>query len=108
VSRSIEAWIDDQAAVRKKRNLVRTLGVRSPDSGIVDLAGNDYLGLATDQRVIDAAARALRVWGTGATASRVVTGSTALHEELEDYLSHRATWQIWALSRRWVVRERSF
>ncbi len=84
---SFDSWLDDQAAVRAKRNLVRTLGVRWPDSGIVDLAGNDYLGLATDQRVIDAAARALQVWGTGATASRVVTGSTALHEELEHYLA---------------------
>jgi 8-amino-7-oxononanoate synthase len=54
---------------------------------LIDLAGNDYLGLSRDPRVISAAADALRVWGTGSTASRLVTGTTALHEELESELA---------------------
>jgi len=87
MSRSVDAWLDQQAAVRAKRGVVRRLSVRSADSTIVDLAGNDYLGLATDQRVIAAAARALEVWGAGATASRVVAGTTVLHAELEVYLA---------------------
>jgi 8-amino-7-oxononanoate synthase len=46
-------------------------------------AANDYLGLASDERVSEAAARAAREVGTGAGASRLVTGDTGLHRELE-------------------------
>ncbi|MGH3519012.1 MAG: 8-amino-7-oxononanoate synthase, partial [Haloechinothrix sp.] len=53
----------------------------------IDLAGNDYLGLARDKRVVGAAAAAALRWGAGATGSRLVTGSTELHAELEHELA---------------------
>ena len=53
----------------------------------LDLASNDYLGLSGDVRLAEAAAAAARVWGTGATGSRLVTGTTALHAELEAELA---------------------
>lgn len=46
-------------------------------------AANNYLGLATDERVHRAAAEAAREIGTGAGASRLVTGDTQLHRALE-------------------------
>lgn len=46
-------------------------------------AANNYLGLTDDERVQAAAARAARAVGTGAGASRLVTGDTALHRGLE-------------------------
>jgi 8-amino-7-oxononanoate synthase len=46
-------------------------------------ASNNYLGLATDERVGDAAAAAARSVGTGAGASRLLTGDTALHHAFE-------------------------
>lgn len=46
-------------------------------------AANNYLGLATDERVQRAAAAAAREVGTGAGASRLVTGDTRLHRALE-------------------------
>lgn len=54
---------------------------------MLDLASNDYLGLARDPRVAAAAARAALRWGAGSTGSRLVTGSTRLHHELEDDLA---------------------
>ncbi len=54
---------------------------------MLDLAGNDYLGLARHPSVIAAGVDALRVWGAGATASRLVTGTTTLHEEFETSLA---------------------
>jgi len=54
---------------------------------VLDLAGNDYLGLATDPRVIEGGLAALREWGAGSTGSRLVTGSTTLHAELETELA---------------------
>ncbi|NHN47328.1 8-amino-7-oxononanoate synthase [Halostella sp. JP-L12] len=50
-------------------------------------AANNYLGLTTDERVQDAAARAAREVGTGAGASRLVTGDTGVHRELERALA---------------------
>ncbi|MCO8255542.1 8-amino-7-oxononanoate synthase [Haladaptatus sp. AB618] len=46
-------------------------------------AANDYLGLASDDRVQRAAARAADEVGTGAGASRLITGDTGLHHRLE-------------------------
>ncbi|MFT4262711.1 MAG: 8-amino-7-oxononanoate synthase, partial [Nocardioides sp.] len=53
----------------------------------LDLAGNDYLGLSRHPEVTAAAARAAVTWGAGAAASRLVTGTLGLHEELEAELA---------------------
>jgi 8-amino-7-oxononanoate synthase len=81
------AWLEPHAARRREAGLRRELRPRSADDVLIDLAGNDYLGLATDPRVIDGAMRALGTWGAGATGSRLVTGTTALHAELEAELA---------------------
>ena len=80
-------WIDEQARARRRAGLVRTLRPRPADSALLDLAGNDYLGLARHPEVTEAAARAARAWGGGATGSRLVSGSTDLHAELERELA---------------------
>ncbi len=51
------------------------------------LCSDDYLGLAADGRVRDGAARAALRWGAGAGASRLVSGTMALHGELERRLA---------------------
>lgn len=80
-------WIDEQAELRRGAGLVRTLRPRPADSPLLDLASNDYLGLARHPEVVEGAARAARTWGGGATGSRLVTGTTALHTELERELA---------------------
>jgi 8-amino-7-oxononanoate synthase len=57
---------------------------------VVAFASNDYLGLSLHPTVVAAAHEALDHWGTGAGASRLVTGSHPLHDELESAL---ATWK---------------
>jgi 8-amino-7-oxononanoate synthase len=54
---------------------------------MIDLASNDYLGLSRDPRLAEAATDAIRRWGTGAASSRLVTGTTELHLELEHHLA---------------------
>jgi 8-amino-7-oxononanoate synthase len=54
---------------------------------VLDLAGNDYLGLARHPEVVAAGVDALRTWGAGSTGSRLVTGTTTLHAELEKALA---------------------
>ncbi|MFH0517748.1 8-amino-7-oxononanoate synthase [Streptomyces sp. M41] len=80
-------WIDRQERVRSRRGLVRTLRPRPADSPLLDLASNDYLGLTRHPEVVEGAARAARTWGAGATGSRLVTGTTELHGELERELA---------------------
>ncbi|MET9831640.1 8-amino-7-oxononanoate synthase [Streptomyces sp. NPDC006385] len=80
-------WIDEQAELRRRAGLVRTLRPRPADSPLLDLASNDYLGLAHHPEVVEGAARAARTWGGGATGSRLVTGTTELHAELERELA---------------------
>ncbi|MEV4489708.1 8-amino-7-oxononanoate synthase [Micromonospora coxensis] len=81
------ATLDRRAALRAKAGLTRTLRPRAADDAVVDLAGNDYLGLATHPGVTAAAARALSAYGLGATGSRLVRGSTDVHHALEDALA---------------------
>lgn len=76
------------AAARAAVGLRRELRPRAPGpDGLIDLASNDYLGLARDPLVAEAAAAAARHWGAGSTGSRLVTGSTELHARLERALA---------------------
>ncbi|MCT2584676.1 8-amino-7-oxononanoate synthase [Actinophytocola sp. S1-96] len=84
---SVFDWLDTRADERRRAGLARRLRPRRPDSDLLDLAGNDYLGLARDKRVAGAAAAATLRWGAGSTGSRLVTGTTELHTELEHELA---------------------
>jgi 8-amino-7-oxononanoate synthase len=79
--------LEGLARTRAKAGLTRRLRPRSAGDQIVDLAGNDYLGLAVHPEVIAASARALSAYGLGATGSRLVRGSTDAHEALEAALA---------------------
>ncbi|MBQ1039432.1 8-amino-7-oxononanoate synthase [Micromonospora sp. C81] len=81
------AALDRRAELRAKAGLTRRLNPRPADDQMTDLAGNDYLGLATHPQVTAAAAAALSAYGLGATGSRLVRGSTDAHQALEDELA---------------------
>lgn len=80
----------------RSRDLERSLRVVGRRRGAVvetehgpaiDFASNDYLGLASDSRIADAAALAMRTHGVGGAASRLITGNTPEHEALETALA---------------------
>ncbi|HEY8479690.1 MAG TPA: 8-amino-7-oxononanoate synthase [Spirillospora sp.] len=78
----------EAAARRAEAGLTRTLRPRpAGPGGPADLASNDYLGLSGDPRLAEAAADAARAFGTGSTGSRLVTGTTELHAELDRRLA---------------------
>lgn len=54
---------------------------------VVNLASNDYLGLAHHPALVEAFSRAARDGGAGAMASRLVTGTRRAHSGLEDALA---------------------
>ncbi|MGH3737469.1 MAG: aminotransferase class I/II-fold pyridoxal phosphate-dependent enzyme, partial [Micromonosporaceae bacterium] len=81
-----------KAELRRRAGLARNLRVRGPADPVIDLAGNDYLGLSRHPAVVAAATRALRDYGLGATGSRLVRGTTDAHAALESELAALTGW----------------
>ncbi len=54
---------------------------------LLNFASNDYLGLASDDRLIQAAIQAIQTHGTGTTGSRLITGHRQLHRDLEQAIA---------------------
>ncbi|KJX75252.1 8-amino-7-oxononanoate synthase [Mycobacterium lepromatosis] len=81
------AWLEAVEQQLCGAGLRRSLRPRPAVATELDLASNDYLGLSRHPDVIDGGVAALRVWGAGATGSRLVTGDTILHHELESELA---------------------
>jgi len=57
------------------------------ERGVVNFAGNDYLALSADPRVVAAAKATLDAYGAGATASRLLGGTRPIHAALEAELA---------------------
>jgi 8-amino-7-oxononanoate synthase len=71
-------------------SLLRTLRITDTGAGhrvrvgdCVNFCSNDYLGLASDPRLAEAARAAADEFGVGAGASRLVTGNHSLYDVLE-------------------------
>lgn len=84
----LQSELDDRRATTGLRRDLVVSGPQGPTVAVdgellVNLASNDYLGLAGDPEVIEAAQRALRDMGLGVTAGRVLCGTRAIHAELE-------------------------
>ena len=54
---------------------------------VLNFCANNYLGLASDPRVVAAAKRTLDAWGYGLSSVRFICGTTELHRQLERELS---------------------
>ncbi len=54
---------------------------------LLNFSSNDYLGLANDPRIKEAATKALERYGAGSGASRLISGSLAIHTQLEEALA---------------------
>jgi 8-amino-7-oxononanoate synthase len=80
-------WLNEVERQRREAGLRRSLRPRPAVATELDLASNDYLGLSQHPDVIDGGVAALRVWGAGATGSRLVTGDTELHQQFESELA---------------------
>ncbi|MDN6179432.1 MAG: 8-amino-7-oxononanoate synthase [Halomonas subglaciescola] len=89
-------WPARLAGARREREAAHRWRRRRVNHGAaLDCSGNDYLGLALDSRVREAAADGARRFGAGAGASHLVSGHLAVHETLENALAE------------WLGRERA-
>lgn len=89
-------WIEEDLRLIRDKKLFRILTEletgQSPEITIdgeryILLGSNSYLGLSVDPKVVEAAAIALEKYGTGSGGSRLVSGSSDLHRELEQRIA---------------------
>ena len=86
------AFLDEELAALRERNLYRPLRVMSSAQGpivsldgrrVISLSSNDYLGLSHHPRMKRAAIEAVEQLGAGSGAVRTIAGTMTLHEALE-------------------------
>jgi 8-amino-7-oxononanoate synthase len=95
-SPSLDEALASELASLRDRDLERRLRTVSGRRGAVvhtdggtaiDFSSNDYLGLAADPRLMGDASIAISRAGTGAAASRLISGNTIEHDKLERALT---------------------
>ncbi len=79
----------EQGLYRELRRLDSPQSPRIEFNGktLLNFSSNDYLGLANDPWLKEAAIKAVERYGAGAGASRLICGSLASHHELEQILA---------------------
>jgi 8-amino-7-oxononanoate synthase len=73
---------EDQLKNLKKGGLERTLRARAPKQDLINFCSNDYLGLAGDPRLAEAAAETAKQYGWGAGSAALISGHTDVHQQL--------------------------
>ena len=90
------SWLNDSLNTIHRANWYRSVTAIARMPGavvefegkpVVNFASNDYLGLAGDSRLIEAAIAAIKACGTGSTGSRLTSGHRELHRDLERSIS---------------------
>ncbi len=83
------ARLEEQSLKRELQSVYQTEGSRIfiGDKSFINFSSNNYLGLARHPQVVEAAKEVLGHWGAGATSSRLISGTTILHQDLESALA---------------------
>jgi len=81
--------IREQGLYKDERILEGPQGAEIQVGGktVLNFCANNYLGLASDPRVVEAARKSLDEWGYGLSSVRFICGTTSLHKQLESELS---------------------
>ncbi|MFD2762439.1 aminotransferase class I/II-fold pyridoxal phosphate-dependent enzyme, partial [Lentibacillus juripiscarius] len=95
-SNALQTFLDETIADLKEKGLYNEIdpleGANGPEITIdgkklINLSSNNYLGLATDERLKEVAKDAVDSHGVGAGAVRTINGTLDLHLELEKKLA---------------------
>jgi glycine C-acetyltransferase len=93
---ALDASLNEDLDALRRDGLFRPLRVLESAQGpevdiagkaVISLSSNNYLGLNTHPRLVEAASRAALEWGAGTGAVRTIAGTQTLHEELERRLA---------------------
>ncbi|MFO7969876.1 MAG: glycine C-acetyltransferase [Bacillota bacterium] len=89
-------YLEKQVEQLKKDGVYRTLPINEgpcdnrvslDGKEVVNLSSNNYLGLATDKKVMEAAKQAIDDYGAGTGSVRTIVGNQLLLEQLEELLA---------------------
>ncbi len=95
-SNTLEQFLNENLADLKTKGLYNVIDPLESANGpvitingkkLINLSSNNYLGLATDERLKKAATEAIEKFGVGAGAVRTINGTLKLHVELEEKLA---------------------
>jgi glycine C-acetyltransferase len=78
--------IEDAGLLKRERVITSPQGARirvAPGGEVLNFCANNYLGLASHPRIVDAARRALDTHGFGMASVRFICGTQDLHKSLE-------------------------
>jgi glycine C-acetyltransferase len=96
MNENLQSWFVESLDQLKREHLYKVPRILQSAAGgrvlmdgksVVNLASNNYLGLANHPKVREAAERAIEKWGVGAGAVRWIGGTMSIHEELEQRLA---------------------
>lgn len=95
-SKALGKFLKENLEDLKSKGLYNEINVITGQNGpiieiegkkLINLSSNNYLGLATNQRMIDASIKATEKYGVGAGAVRTINGTLDIHIELEKKLA---------------------
>jgi glycine C-acetyltransferase len=93
---NLQNWLENNIEGLKEQHLYKVPRILETPAGgrvtmngkdVINLSSNNYLGLANDPRVKQAALEAVEKWGVGAGAVRWIGGTMRVHDELEEKLA---------------------
>ncbi len=76
-------WKEERVITTPQRSIISTTKV----DGVLNMCANNYLGLADNKEIIEAAKDAYEKWGYGLSSVRFICGTQEIHKELEKKLS---------------------
>lgn len=82
--------IEDSGLFKKERVIINPQSSNikiSTGDNVLNFCANNYLGLSSDSRVIEASKRALDTHGFGLSSVRFICGTQDIHKTLEDKIS---------------------
>jgi len=77
-------WKTERVIASEQKNDITLEG----GANVVNMCANNYLGLANNAEVTQAASDSLQEWGFGAASVRFICGTQGIHKTLEQRVSH--------------------
>ena len=74
---------DERIILSPQKSIIKT-----NDENVINFCANNYLGLASNDEIIDAAKRALDTHGFGLASVRFICGTQDIHKDLENKISN--------------------
>ncbi len=74
---------DERIILSPQKSIIKT-----KDEKVINFCANNYLGLASNDEIIDAAKRALDTHGFGLASVRFICGTQDIHKDLENKISN--------------------